>query len=103
MSDEKMPGTPDPEGEYFAQMTFGRRAKDGETEDKVYLDLKYPNLPYGAMVTVQKLMAEEFAPALVAMGELMAETVGHPVIGLEEIKTELEKVKKGRGQGPAKR
>jgi hypothetical protein len=101
MSDETTPGIPDPEGDYFARITFGRKANaaKGETEDKIYLDFQYPNLPYGGMVGVQKLLAEGALQDLVAMGEFVSESLGHPVMGAEEIKTELEKLKKERGKG----
>lgn len=101
MSDETMPGIPDPEGDYFARITFGRKAnaEKGETEDKVYLDFQYPNLPYGGMVGIQKLLAEGALQDLVTMGELVAESIDQPVLGIEEIKSQLETAKKERGQG----
>ena len=99
MSVNEATGIPDPEGEYFARVTFGRRAAEGETEDKVYLHFEYPNLPYGGMVGIQKLLAEGALQDLVAMGEMVSETMDQPVLGAEEIKTQLAELRKNRGQG----
>lgn len=98
MSEERMPGVPDPEGEYFASIQFGRKAKAGEPGDKVYLDLTYPNLPYGSMVAIQKLLSEEALPALVEMGEMTAELMGQPVMSLEDTRAYLKAVKAERGK-----
>jgi len=100
MSDESMTGMPDPDAEYFARIEFGRSASD-EKEEKIYLQFAYPNLPYGAMVGLQKMMQEQLLPDLVVQGELVAEMMGQPVLGMDQIKTmlaDLRKQNQGKGR-----
>jgi hypothetical protein len=100
MSDE-IPGLPDKNAEYFAQITFGRKAGEGETEDTVYLNFEYPNLPYSGMVGIQKLLAEGALQDLVLMGEAVSEMMGEPVQTMDEVREIVEagKAKRGQGQG----
>ena len=100
-----MVGVPDPDADYFARVVFGRTGTD-EKPEKVYLDFTYPSLPYGAMVGIQKLLQEVALPELVAQGELVAEMMGQPVMGVQEVRDTLAEMRgnrgKGQGQGPKK-
>lgn len=103
MSENPMVGVPDDEAEYFARIEFGRTGTD-EKPEKIYLHFEYPNLPYGAMVGIQKMMQEQVLPDLVTQGELVAEMMGQPVMGMDEIKSMLQELKKQRppqGRGKA--
>ena len=104
MSDEEsVAGMPDPDGEYFARISFGRTKREDEAEDKLYMDFKYPNLPYGAMVSIQKLLGEGALQDLIAMGEMTSAMMGQEVIGIEEVRAYLvaKKAEQGKpGQKP---
>jgi hypothetical protein len=81
---------PDPNAEYFCTVTFGRKAKPGET-DKVYVQLDYPNLSYGGMVAIQRIMVDEAMPSLVDLGIETAQAMGEHVPGLGPSGLKLEK------------
>lgn len=94
-------GLPDPDAEFFARVQFGRKPKAGEAEEKLYLDFEYPNLPYGGMVSIQKVMTETVLPVLVDMGEVTASMMDQEVLGVEQVKAALEQLR-APGKGPKK-
>ena len=94
MAKSEVVGVPDSDAEFFARITFGRSAdKDAGEKEKVYLDFRYPNLPYGAMVGIQKMLSEGVLPDLVLQGELVAEMMGQPVQSMDEVKAMLAALK----------
>ena len=94
---------PDPNDTFTVKVECSRNPTADKPDRKVYMDISYPAMNYGGMVSLQKMLHEGVLGDLVRMGEGMAAAIGQPVPTPEQMLELLSQNKQDESSGTSGR